>query len=126
MDQDLIKIKKVAIFSLISLLVIGVACFFIFEFEAFLNIVIGQAIALVIFIGTLFSYYIINRRKLSSSLKFVLGSFLVKLIFSGMVFYLLSRLNFINLLILLLSFLIFYTIFLSLEVFLIYRKLLFR
>lgn len=114
-------------------LVTGVLCFFVLDRKFFWGIVIGEAIALLVFATTLLSYYVLKRRKPAAGnasnirfIRFILAIFLGKLTFIGIVFYILSKFDFLSFLSLLISFLVFFTIFFNLVIFLIYKKILFR
>jgi hypothetical protein len=125
-NDDLLKIQKIAIFSLISLSVIATVSYFIFTKKVFLAITTGEFLAFITFIATLLFYYGISRRRSSSMLKYILPAFLIKIVFVGTIFYLIFRFNLVNLMVLGLAFIIFFTIFFNIEVILIYKKLLFK
>jgi len=125
-NQDLVRIKKIAIFSMVSLFIIAIACYFVFPQEFSFAVIISEVLAFIIFIFTLFFYYWLSRRKSLKMLKYVFFSFFGKIIFLGFVFYLMFILDFINLLTFAVSFIIFFTIFFNIEIFFIYKKLLFK
>ena len=125
-NQDLVRIKKIAIFSMVSLFIIAIACYFVFPREFSFAVIISEVLAFIIFIFTLFFYYWLSRRKSLKMLKYVFLSFFGKIIFLGFVFYLMFILDFINLLTFAVSFIIFFTIFFNIEIFFIYKKLLFK
>ncbi len=125
-SNDLLKIQKIAIFSLVSLSAIATASYFIFTKEVFLAITTGEFLAFVVFIATLLFYYRLSRRKSSGMLKYILPAFSIKIVFVGTIFYLISRFDFMNLVVLGLVFIFFFTVFLNIEVILIYKRILFN
>lgn len=125
-NNDLLKIQKIAIFSLISLSVIAAVSYFIFTKKVFLAITTGEFLAFITFIATLLFYYRLSRKKSSGMLKYVLPAFLVKIAFVGTIFYLIFRFDFMNSVVLGLVFIFFFTVFLNIEVILIYKKILFN
>ena len=125
-NQDLARIKKITICSVISLFIIAIACYFVFPREFSFAVIISEVLAFIIFIFILFFYWWLSRRKSLKMLKYVLISFFGKIIFLGFVFYLMFILDFINLLTFAVSFIIFFTIFFNIEIFFIYKKLLFK
>jgi len=125
MNQDLLKIRKVAIISLILLLIIELACFFLFERARFFGILISGLLVLFFFVLTLIVYFKASKSTAHNKIKFLLFIFFGKIIVSGVVFFLVYRASFVDMITFLVSFLIFFTVFFNLEVFLIYKKFLF-
>ena len=125
-DDGLSKIIKICIFSVIALSVIGVVCYFTFSANNFFAIIISGVASFIAFIATLFSYYMIYRSKSPKKIKYVFYVYIGKIVFLGLVFYLMMRLDFINLVAFVLSFLIFFIVFFNIEIFLIYKKILFK
>lgn len=129
--QSLIKLRNVILFSLGPVLVIGIVFFFILDRKVFWGVVFGEAISFLLFVTTLISYYycyMLKRREASKRriLRFILGIFFGKIIFVGIIFYVLTKFDFLSLLSLIVSFLLLFTVFLNLVIFLTYKKILFR
>jgi len=125
MGSDLARIKKISLLSTAALFVIELVCFFITSRQIFLSILVSGVLTLIFFIGTLFFYFRAYRNKSPNTLKYVLPIFMAKIVFAGLVFFLIYRFGYINMLGFIFSFLIFFTIFFNLEIFLIYKKVLF-
>ena len=125
MELDLARVKKISIISLAALFVIEIVCFFITARQIFLSILVSGVLTFIFFIGTLFFYFRAYRNKSPNILKYILPIFVAKIVFSGLVFFLIYKFDYINMFWLLISFLIFFTIFFNLEIFLIYKKVLF-
>jgi len=125
MELDLTRIKKISIISVAALFVIELVCFFITSRQIFLSILVSGVLTFIFFIGTLFFYFRAYRNKSPNILKYILPIFVAKIVFSGLVFFLIYKFDYINMFWLLISFLIFFTIFFNLEIFLIYKKVLF-
>ena len=96
MNQDLIRINKLSLYSTLVLAAIGTASYFVFTRGIFLAIIISEAVALIVFIITLIIYYMLSRSKSKN-----LAAFAV-------------------------SFVILFTLFLNIEIFFIYKKILFK
>ncbi len=126
LNEDLSKIIKISIFSIIALLAIGVVSYFTFSASLTLAIVISGATAFIAFIATLFFYYMIYRGSSPSKIKYVLYVYIGKILFFVLVFYLMTNLKSINLMYFIISFLVFFIIFFNIEILLIYKKILFR
>ena len=125
MDQDLNKIKKILLISLLVLFIIGIVSFFLSSFQIFLAILISEIVTFIFFIGTLFLYLKAYRSSAPNKLKYILYIFIAKLAVAGLVFFLIARFDYVNMIGFIFSFLILFTIFLNLEIFLIYKKILF-
>lgn len=125
MELDLARVKKISIISITALFVIELVCFFITTRQIFLSILVSGALTFIFFIATLFFYFRAYRSKSPNILKYILPIFVAKIVFAGLVFFLIYWFAYINMFWLLISFLIFFTIFFNLEIFLIYKKVLF-
>jgi hypothetical protein len=125
MDEDLNKIKKISLTSLLVLFIIGIVSFFLSSFQIFLAILISEIVTFIFFIGTLFLYLKAYRSSAPNKLKYILYIFIAKLAVAGLVFFLIARFDYVNMIGFIFSFLILFTIFLNLEIFLIYKKILF-
>ncbi len=125
-DNGLSKIIKIGLISIITISVIGVVCYFTFSVENFFGIIISAVASFIAFIATLFSYYMIYKSKSPKKIKYVLLVYIGKIVFLGLIFYLMTNLDFINLMAFVLSFLVFFIVFFNIEIFLIYKKILFK
>lgn len=125
MDQDLNKIKKILLISLLVLFIIGIVSFFLSSFQIFLAILISELITFIFFTGTLFLYLKVYRSSAPNKLKYIFYIFIAKLAVAGLAFFLIAKFDYVNMIGFVFSFLILFTLFLNLEVFLIYKKILF-
>lgn len=125
MNQDILKIRKVALISLLLLVLVEAACFFIFERSRFFAILASGLISLLFFIITLVVYFKASKAQTQKKLKILLCIFFAKIVMSAGIFFLVYRTGFIDMIAFLVSFLVFFTVFFNLEVFLIYRRFLF-
>ena len=108
MELDLARIKKISMVSVAALFVIELGCFFITSTQIFLSILISGVMTFIFFVGTLFFYFKAYRSKSANILKYILPIFVAKIVFSGLVFFLIYRFDYINMLGFLFSFLIFF------------------
>jgi hypothetical protein len=125
MNQDVLRIRKVAIVSLVLLVLVEAACFFIFERSQFFAILASGLLSLLFFVITLFVYFKASKAQAQKKLKLLLFIFFGKLVISAGVFFLIYRAGTVNIVAFLVSFLVFFTVFFNLEVFLIYKRFLF-
>ncbi len=126
MNQDLVRINKLSLYSTLVLAAIGTASCFVFARDIFLAIIISEAAALIVFIITLMIYYVLNRSKSKNKMKYFIYLFIGKIIFLAAILFLVSRFDFINLAVFAVSFVILFTVFLNIEIFFIYKKMLFK
>lgn len=125
MNPDILRIRKVALVSLVLLALVETACFFIFERSRFFGILASGLLSLLFFIITLFVYFKASKAQAQQKLKLLLFIFFAKIVISAAVFFLIYRTGSIDMVAFLVSFLVFFTVFFNLEVFLIYRRFLF-
>ena len=126
MNQDLVRINKLSLYSTLVLAAIGTASYFVFARDIFLAIIISEAAALIVFIITLMIYYVLSRSKSKNNIKYFVYLFMGKIIFLAAILFLISRFDFINLVVFAVSFVILFTVFLNIEIFFIYKKMLFK
>ena len=126
MNQDLIRIRNLSLYSILFLAIIGAISYFIFARDIFLAIIISEVVALIVFVVTLIIYYIINKSKSKNKIKYFICIYIGKIIFLAAVLFLISRFDSINLAAFALSFVILFTLFLNIEIFFIYKKILFK
>ena len=126
MNQDLIRINKLSLYSTLVLVAIGTASYFVFTRGIFLAIIISEAVALIVFIITLIIYYMLSRSKSKNKMKYFIYLFIGKIILLAAILFLISRFDSINLAAFAVSFVILFTLFLNIEIFFIYKKILFK
>ena len=127
MNQDISRIRNIAIISLIAIVGLEAACFFVLRgnFQGFLGILISGLLTLFFFMATLLVYLKAAKAQPQNKLKYLMMILFVKIAVSAVVFYIIGQFTNVNIMYLLISFLIFFTIFLNLEIFLIYKRMLF-
>ena len=125
MNQDILRIRNVALISLSALVVIQVICFFIFDLKDFLSILASGVLTFLLFVVTLLIYTRIVKIQSKTTLSYLLLILMGKLVISAVAFYLVYRFDYLDMLYFLISYLIFFTVFFNIEIFLLYRKVLF-
>ncbi|HEX7560650.1 MAG TPA: hypothetical protein VF347_00490 [Candidatus Humimicrobiaceae bacterium] len=127
MNQDISRIRNIAIISFIAIVGLEAACFFVLRgnFQGFLGILISGLLTLFFFMATLLVYLKAAKAQPQNKLKYLMMILFVKMAVSAVVFYIIGQFTNVNIMYLLISFLIFFTIFLNLEIFLIYKRMLF-
>ena len=125
-DQKLTSIRNITIYILIGLATLALILYFTLPFEISIAIIISSFLAFMVFVFTFIFYGWISRRGSMNAARFILLSFVIKIIVIVAVFYLILWLDFVNTLAFAISFVVFFTIFLNLEIFLMYKKLLFK
>jgi hypothetical protein len=122
--DDTVKIRNIILISLAVLLIIFIVCYFLPELD-FYAVAASGTVVFVLFIATLLFYLKASREKNSKRLKYILFSFVLKIVVSALMFYLVYEFKFVNIMTYLISFLIFFTVFFNAEIFLIYKKVLY-
>jgi hypothetical protein len=127
MNQDISRIKKIAIITAAVTVAVEVVCFFILRTRPldFMGILISGLLTLLFFMATLLVYFKASKAQSQNKLKYLLFIFFAKIIVSAAVFFVIGKFAHVNIWYLLVSFLIFFTLFLNLEIFLIYKRMLF-
>jgi hypothetical protein len=127
MNQDITRIKRIAVISFAVTVAFEIACFFVLRdnLQGFLGILISGLLTLLFFMATLAVYLKAANAQLQNKLKYLMIIFFAKMAVSAAVFYVVFRFHFADMRYLLISFLIFFTLFLNLEIFLIYKRMLF-
>jgi hypothetical protein len=139
MNQDITRIRKIAVISFAVTVALEVACFFVLRpispqqylLGYFLGILISGLLTLLFFMATLIVYLKAAKAQTQDKLKYLLIIFFAKMVLSAVVFFVVSRFHYadmryyVDMRYLLISFLIFFTLFLNLEIFLIYKRMLF-
>ena len=100
--------------------------YFLLPSDISLAVIISSFLAFAVFAATLIYYRWIAARKMVNAARSIIISFVVKIIFLGAIFYLLTRFDMVNMMAFAISFVIFFTIFLNIEIFMIYKRLLFK
>ncbi|MBC8387711.1 MAG: hypothetical protein H8E13_06630, partial [Actinobacteria bacterium] len=91
MNQDLVRINKLSLYSTLVLAAIGTASYFVFARDIFLAIIISEVAALIVFIITLMIYYVLSRSKSKNNIKYFVYLFMGKIIFLAAILFLISR-----------------------------------
>jgi hypothetical protein len=127
MNQDITRIRNIAIISFIATAVVEAACFFVLRdnLRGFLGILISGMLTIFFFMATLLVYLRAAKANPQNKLKYLMIIFFAKMAVSAAVFYGVFLFQFADMRYLLISFLIFFTLFLNLEIFLIYKRMLF-
>ena len=127
MNQDITRIRKIAILSFAVTVALEAACFFVLKdnLQGFLGILISGLLTLLFFMATLAVYLKAANAQPQNKLKYLMIIFFAKMAVSAAVFYVVFHFHFADMRYLLISFLIFFTLFLNLEIFLIYKRMLF-
>ena len=125
-NQKLISIRNISLYILAGLVLLALILYFTLSFEISIAIIISSFIAFMVFVFTLIFYRWVFRRGSMKAARFVILSFVLKIIFLGGIFYLVFWLDFVNIMAFIISFVVFFAIFLNIETFLIKKKLLFK
>ncbi|MCJ7472798.1 MAG: hypothetical protein MUP02_08330 [Actinobacteria bacterium] len=125
-NQKLTSIRNISLYILASLVLLALILYFTLSFEISIAIIISSFIAFMVFVFTLIFYRWVFRRGSMKAARFVILSFVLKIIFLGGIFYLVFWLDFVNIMAFIISFVVFFAIFLNIETFLIKKKLLFK
>ncbi len=127
MNQDISRIRNIAIISLIATSGLEAVCFFVLRdnLPGFMGILISGLMTLLFFMATLLVYLKAAKAQPQSKLKYLMFILFAKMAVAAAVFYGVFSFQFADMRYLLISFLIFFTIFLNLEIFLIYKRMLF-
>jgi O-antigen/teichoic acid export membrane protein len=125
-NQKLTSIRNISLYILAGLVLLALILYFTLSFEISIAIIISSFIAFMVFVSTLIFYRWVFRRGSMKAARFVILSFVLKIIFLGGIFYLVFWLDFVNIMAFIISFVVFFAIFLNIETFLIKKKLLFK
>ena len=125
-NQKLTSIRNISLYILAGLVLLALILYFTLSFEISIAIIISSFIAFMVFVFTLIFYRWVFRRGSMKAARFVILSFVLKIIFLGGIFYLVFWLDFVNIMAFIISFVVFFAIFLNIETFLIKKKLLFK
>lgn len=124
--HKLTSIRNISIYILTGLVLLALILYFTLSFEISIAIIISSFMAFIVFVSTLIFYRWLFRSGSMKAARFVILSFVLKIIFFGAVFYLIFWLDFVNIMAFIISFVVFFAIFLNIETFLIKKKLLFK
>jgi hypothetical protein len=125
-DQKLTSIRNISIYILIGLVVIALILYFTLPFEISIAIILSSFLAFIIFILTLIFYRWVFRKGSLKAARFVILSFVLKIIVLGAAFYLIFWLDFVNIMAFIVAFVVFFAIFLNIETFLLKKKILYK
>jgi len=120
---------KTGIYLLTAMAVVTTAAYLIFglkDINNFISIVIAEALAVILFFASIVIYKNLAEKEASTAVKFIVLSFIGKLLLIAGVFFLFIKTGYINLIYFFVSFVIFFTILLNVEIYLLYKKILFK
>lgn len=129
MKKELNIVIKTGIYLLTAMAVITTAAYIIFglkNIDNFISIVIAEALSFILFFASIIIYNILSGKEASTAVKFIVLSFMGKLLLIAGIFFLLIKTGSINLLYFFISFVIFFTILLNVEIYLLNKKILFK
>jgi hypothetical protein len=132
MKSKLNLLNKILISVFGSFLFIILISFLVFgknNFNNFISIISGSAIAVALFFISIFVYKILLNKNSSNTAKIVIFSYLAKVVFIALIFLLIvkfSNFNRVNFFYFFISFLIVYSVLLNIEIYMIYKKVLFK
>jgi hypothetical protein len=124
--QKLTSIRNISLYILGGLVLLALILYFTLSFEISIAIIISSFLAFIVFLLTLIFYRWIFRRGAMKAARFVILSFVLKIVVLGGIFYLVFWLDFVNIMAFIISFVVFFAIFLNIETFLIRKKLLYK
>jgi len=125
-DQKLTSIRNISIYILTGLVLLALILYFTLSFEISIAIIISSFLAFIVFVSTLIFYRWVFLSGSMKAARFVILSFVLKIIFFGAVIYLIFWLDFVNIMVFIISFVVFFAIFLNIETFFIRKKLLYK
>ena len=125
-NQKLISIRNISIYILTGLVLLALILYFTLSFEISIAIIISSFLAFIVFVFTLIFYRWVFLSGSMKAARFVILSFVLKIIFFGAVIYLIFWLDFVNIMVFIISFVVFFAIFLNIETFFIRKKLLYK
>ena len=129
MKKELNIVIKTGIYLLTAMAVITTAAYIIFglkNIDNFISIVIAEALSFILFFASIIIYNVLSGKEASAAVKFIVLSFIGKLLLIAGIFFLLIKTESVNLLYFFVSFVIFFTILLNIEIYLLYKKILFK
>jgi len=129
MKKELNIVIKTGIYLLTAMAVITTAAYIIFglkNIDNFISIVIAEALSFILFFASIIIYKVLSEKEASTAVKFIVLSFMGKLLLIAGIFFLLIKTGSINLLYFFISFVIFFTILLNVEIYLLNKKILFK
>lgn len=125
-NQKRIGMRNISIYILTGLILMALVLYFILPFEISIAIIISSFLAFIVFVFTLIFYRWVFRSESMKAARFVILSFVLKIIFLGAVFYLIFWLDFVNIMAFIVAFVVFFAIFLNIETFLLKKKILYK
>jgi len=119
-------IGNILIYILIGLILLAILLYFLLPFEISIAIIVSSFLAFIVFAATLVFYRWVLLKRAKNAAKYIIFSFIAKIIFLGAMFYLIIWLDLVNIIAFAISFIVFFTVFLYIEVFMIYKRLLLK
>ena len=129
MKKELNIVSKTGIYLLAGMAVITTAAYLISglkNLNNFISIVIAEALSFILFFASIIIYKVLSEKEASTAVKFIVLSFIGKLVLIAGIFFLFIKVGYINLIYFFVSFVIFFTILLNIEIYLLYKKILFK
>ena len=129
MKKKLNLVVRTGIYLLAAMAVITTAAYLIFglkDINSFISIAIAETLSFILFFASIIIYNVLSGKEASTAVKFIVLSFMGKLVLIAGIFFLLIKTGSINLLYFFVSFVIFFTILLNVEIYLLYKKILFK
>ncbi len=118
--------SKVNIISGALLVLAAVIVFFMFHWKLFLSILLSEILVYGLFVSTIYIYRYIYKKRDRKALQLTALVFYGKLVFLGIMFFIITMLVPVNVSAFFISFAILFTIFLGIEITLIYKGMIFR
>lgn len=118
--------SKVNIISGALLVLAAMIVFFMFHWKLFLSVFLSEILVYGLFVSTIYIYRHIYKKQDRKALQLTAFVFYGKLVFLGIMFFIITMLVPVNISAFFISFAILFTIFLGLEIALIYKGMIFR
>lgn len=129
MKKELNIVIKTGIYLLTAMAVITTIAYLIFglkNINNFISIVIAEALSFILFFASIIIYKVLSEKEASNAVKFIVLSFIGKLVLIAGIFFLFIKTGYVNLIYFFVSFVIFFTMLLNVEIYLLYKKILFK
>lgn len=118
--------SKVNIISGVLLVLAAIIVFFMFYRELFLSVLLSEILVYGLFVATIYIYRYIYKKQDRKALQLTTFVFYGKLVFLGIMFFIITMFVPVNISAFFISFAILFTIFLGLEIIIIYKGMIFR
>ncbi|MFO7928366.1 MAG: hypothetical protein R6U35_01730 [Candidatus Humimicrobiaceae bacterium] len=118
--------SKVNIISGVLLVLAAIIVFFMFYRELFLSVLLSEILVYGLFVATIYIYRYIYKKQDRKALQLTTFVFYGKLVFLGIMFFIITMFVPVNISAFFISFAILFTMFLGLEIIIIYKGMIFR